>query len=109
MELQELKTIYDSRKSFYKKAMVGEVDTKYHLFSYGTLIATAKDNVVTLVDNKEEDYSQTTLRHLREFVSQFTTGASKIMNRQNVLKHVRDNAVYDFNNNNFDNPAMSGW
>lgn len=96
MELQELKTVYDSRKSFYKKAMVDKVDDTFRLFSYGTLIATANDTVVTLVDKNEDDYSQTTLRHLREFVVQFAYGVSKNMNRQDVLKHLRENKPYDF-------------
>lgn len=96
MELQELKTIYDSRKSFYKKAMVDKVDDTFRLFSYGTLIATANDTVVTLVDKNEEDYSQTTLRHLREFVVQFAFGSAFGMNKQDVLEHLHDDIPYNF-------------
>jgi hypothetical protein len=63
----ELSTQFDSRKSFYGKAKVErDLDGCETLFSYGTKVA---------VINKREayvfgTYSQTTLRHIKEFLKQ---------------------------------------
>ena len=70
MELQELQSLTTSQVSFYKKAMV-DVDTNT-LYSYGIKIATlTDDNKVKLLDDYEDDYSQTTKKHLNEFIRQY--------------------------------------
>ena len=71
-----LKPKYDSRKSFYNKAIIDEQDGVYTLYSYGTKVAEIRDNKVTLFP--EWDYSQTTLRHVKEFLQQFGFEASSI-------------------------------
>ena len=55
---------YDSRASFYNKA---ETDDD-KLYSYGTLVAEIIDGKPVLYD--DWDYSQTTIRHVREFLRQ---------------------------------------
>ncbi len=67
----ELKPIYDSRKSFYHKAEYFESIDKIELYSYGhlVLVLNTKENTV-YVDNLATT-SQTTLRHVREFIKQF--------------------------------------
>ncbi len=59
-----LKPEYDSRASFYNKA---ETDDD-KLYSYGTLVAEIIDGKPVLYD--DWDYSQTTIRHVREFLRQ---------------------------------------
>lgn len=66
--LCELKTQYDSRKSFYNKATVEICDDRtIKLFSYNTLVAyiTPENKAVIL-----GFHSNTTTRHIREFLKQ---------------------------------------
>ena len=71
----ELEPQYDSRKSFYGKAKYEVIEQDgtrfFNLYSYGTLVATAKQES----DGKMSythlgKYSQTTSRHQREFFKQ---------------------------------------
>ena len=59
---------YDSRASFYKKAKVdtGDNDNENKLYSYGTLVAEMKDGKPVVYGT----YSQTTLRHIKEWLKQ---------------------------------------
>lgn len=71
-----LEPIYDSRKSFYKKALVKikEDNISYNelLYSYGTLVAIyTKDKITDLEQfNYLGNFSQTTTRHQKEFFRQ---------------------------------------
>jgi hypothetical protein len=75
-----LKPIYDSRKDFYKKAVVTENTSLFgnqevtatgekHLYSYNTHVCyiDSKNNVHLL---PLWNYSATTLRHIKEFLKQ---------------------------------------
>lgn len=65
----QLETRYDSRKSFYGKAVVAVRDGYTELLSYGTLVARIYDgNLVKLYP--AWDASQTTLRHVKEYLRQ---------------------------------------
>lgn len=70
----ELKTIYDNRKSFYNKATVTEDKNGKYLTSYNTVVAriTDKNNGYKIAPYAEVygTYSQTTLRHIKEFLKQ---------------------------------------
>lgn len=59
---------YDSRKSFYGKAQVdtGDNGDKNKLYSYGTLVAEMKDGKPVVYGT----YSQTTLRHIKDWLKQ---------------------------------------
>jgi hypothetical protein len=59
---------YDSRKSFYGKAQVdtGDNGDKNKLYSYGTLVAEIKDGKPVVYGT----YSQTTLRHIKDWLKQ---------------------------------------
>lgn len=65
---------YDTRNSFYGKAIVKE--TKYkglnlvELYSYGTLVAKVEEKKDKKVYIFEGKYSQTTTRHQKEFFRQ---------------------------------------
>ena len=71
--MYELKPICDTRKSFYKKAMVKREDlngTKT-LYSYGTKVAkiTYTEDYIRVI-KIYGFYSNTTLRHIKEFIKQ---------------------------------------
>jgi hypothetical protein len=64
---EELRPIYDRRKSFYKKAfIIRDDDGTIKLLSYSTIVAYIKDNKLHI----NGFYSNTTLRHIKEFVEQ---------------------------------------
>lgn len=63
----ELIPQYDARQNFYNKAIIEAIDDKtIQLYSYGTLVAEIKDGVARVYGW----YSQTTGRHIREFLKQ---------------------------------------
>lgn len=64
--LKELKSIYDSRNSFYKKAYIGEYNNCKYLKSYNTVVACIFKNQLRVYGY----FSQTTARHIREFAKQ---------------------------------------
>lgn len=68
MNFYELQARFDSRKSFYGKAQVIELeDGTKQLKSYDTIVSECKDGKVTHFGK----YSATTTRHQREFEKQF--------------------------------------
>ena len=79
---QELNAVYDSRKSFYGKAHIKiesvTVGTKrvhyYTLYSYDTFICEVKEvdggKFINAFTDDEGHLTQTTLRHLNEFMKQ---------------------------------------
>lgn len=80
MEKIYLEPRYDTRKSFYKKAYYynDSINNRIDLFSYSTNVATIKDNMLYVFGT----YSNTTLRHIKEFMYQFgfkVVSASEIM------------------------------
>lgn len=69
MNIYELTARFDSRKSFYGKAHVIELeDGTKQLQSYSTIVGEIKNGKYhQLWDGK----SQTTTRHIKEFIKQF--------------------------------------
>ncbi|HHW90036.1 MAG TPA: hypothetical protein GX745_03940 [Clostridiales bacterium] len=64
--------IHDSSQSFYNKAVVEQSKKSLILYSYNTKVAEIKNNKVIL-NNKIDDsllFSNTTLRHIKEFLKQ---------------------------------------
>lgn len=59
---------YDNRKSFYSKARVDDNGNEKTLYSYNTPVAKIADGKVELLP--KWDWSQTTLRHVKEFLKQ---------------------------------------
>ena len=66
MIMYELKADYDSRKQFYGKANVLIEGDRKTLKSYNTNVAYIENGVPFV----EGTYSQTTLRHIKEFLKQ---------------------------------------
>lgn len=71
-ETRWLEPRFDNRQSFYRKAKVVLGGGEIKLYSYETLIATYDVNTKELQLTGYWDYSQTTLRHLRDFLGQYT-------------------------------------
>lgn len=68
MKLYELTTMYDSRQSFGHKAMVQTNGSASILYSYETPVAKVENGNVVL--SPSWSYSDTTVRHVREFLRQ---------------------------------------
>lgn len=66
MEIYELTTIHDARKSFYHKAIVKIDGTVKRLYSYETLVAWIDESGAHV----KALYSATTTRHIKEFLKQ---------------------------------------
>ena len=66
--IYDLRPQYDSRDSFYGKAKVdtGDKNDKNKLYSYNTLVAEIKDGKPIVYGT----YSQTTLRHIKDWLKQ---------------------------------------
>lgn len=70
MRIYELDARYDARQSFYGKAHVIDHENGIlELQSYNTIVARIENGKVT--QNDLGVYSQTTNRHIREFIKQF--------------------------------------
>ena len=86
----ELMAEYDSRDSFYNKAYVDVFPLKKILFSYGFEVMTISSRGEILDFPIEEDHlSQTTLRHIREFLRQ-EIDASKKWSKKEILEIKRN-------------------
>ena len=70
MKTEELRTIYSHQVSFWKRAFVKEdEDGTQYLYSYFSLVLTNFGKV--LIFEKDINlYSNTTMRHLREYLKQ---------------------------------------
>lgn len=66
-----LTCFYDSRKSFYNKAVVVDDGGVKTLESYNTPVARVSEGKLTLLP--QWDYGMTTLRHVTEFAKQTGT------------------------------------
>lgn len=71
MQDYELQPIFDNRKSFYGKARVEERHNRSNLISYTTVVACIINKPGGLHEAEVYGtYSQTTLRHVKEFLTQ---------------------------------------
>lgn len=88
MKKYELLPIYDSRKSFYCKAIVEEENENIKLYSYNTLVCTLSHNNVILNNNIDQSplFSNTTLRHIKEFLKQFYFNSDHNITKKDLLK-----------------------
>ncbi|QZA68948.1 hypothetical protein 010DV004_276 [Bacillus phage 010DV004] len=77
--ITELNPVYDSRKSFYGKAMVLEDGNTIALRSYDTIVAEIKDGKAEVYGT----YSMTTMRHIKDFLYQngFEVGTKKFIEK----------------------------
>ena len=103
---EELKPIYDARKSFYKKAFVefeenrndvGSVSTCRNLYSYGTLVCTIFNHTycekLYKIHVGDDLLTQTTLRHIKEFLLQHFYRCHCTLTKKDVLAN--SNKIYN--------------
>lgn len=83
----ELKAIKDGRKSFGGKANVNFDDGVFTLWSYNTEVA--EYNPVTKEMKVFGLHSATTLRHIREFIYQFT-GESGLTQKDIIQRYMNE-------------------
>ena len=86
MKTRELRVQFGTQESFYKKAFIKEDEngTQY-LYSYYSLIITNYGNALQF----EEDidlYSNTTMKHVREYLKQIGKGELAILSKSKLLK-----------------------
>ena len=95
---------YDKRKSFYGKARtkiyfgINNILEKIELYSYNTLVLTLENNEYNLNYNIDSRllFSNTTLRHIKEFLKQFSYIHNfNINNKQDIIKYNNQN-YYDY-------------
>lgn len=79
MNIYELTPRYDRRASFYGKAHIKETPAAFVLISYDTEILRLdkKTNALKFLCRSEWAYTQTTNRHINEFLKQFTNERPK--------------------------------
>ena len=79
MQYFELMARYDRRASFYHKAHIKETNKKIILVSYNTdiLELDKETKKIKFLTKRKEDFSQTTNRHINEFLQQFTNEPAK--------------------------------
>lgn len=88
MTIRELQPILSNQKSFYNKAKIENLGEEKNLLSYGTLIARIHNNKITYLNKNLELYTQTTLKHLKDFLYQELD--IKDLTKKDILKMVKD-------------------
>ena len=90
---------YTSQKSFYNKAYILKYYNKYNLivnyelYSYNTLFLVLKSDKIYLNYNIENDllFSNTTLKHIKEFLKQKYYLHNKIINnKKDIIKYSKN-------------------
>ena len=70
--LLELKAVHSHQKGFHGKACVHEVNSHIiDLYSYDTRVCTVNRATHAIALREQWDRSNTTLRHIREFLAQY--------------------------------------
>lgn len=94
LQVTELIPIYTNQNSFYKKAIVKKINNLILLYSYDTLVCAiydcAKYTKYVLNDNINNDllFSNTTLKHIKEFLYQNTYGfTNKLKTKKDIIKY----------------------
>ena len=89
MIVKELKPLHDRAKSFYKKAKVQTMqDGTTELKSYNTIILKLDNNGNITRNADTDNYTNTTLRHVKEFLKQFTN--LKLETKKQILKNIKE-------------------
>lgn len=89
MKKYELLPVYDSKKSFYNKAIIEEESGIKKLYSYNTLVCTLYQNNNIILNNNVDQsllFSHTTLRHIKEFLKQFYYNSDHNITKKDLLK-----------------------
>ena len=68
--MENLNTEFDSAKSFYNKAQFNAEDGKIVLYSYNSRVCEIKGGKAVIITEHPQVFSNTTLRHIKEFLKQ---------------------------------------
>lgn len=85
-QIYELKPMYNNQKSFYGKALIKDTIKGMELYSYNTLVAKSENGKVYVTHN-DNYLTQTTLKHIKEFIKQL--GYEK-MSKKELLENFKD-------------------
>ena len=90
MKTRELRVIHGTQESFYKKAFVKEDEegTKY-LYSYYSLVVTNYGKALKFEENLNL-YTNTTLRHVREYLRQIGKGDLADLGKAKLFKKLAE-------------------
>lgn len=80
--ITELRCIFDARKSFYNKAKIETIENYNTLYSYDTKVCIITENTKEVLLFNTEKWTQTTLRHIKEFIKQ---NKRKAENKKQIL------------------------
>ena len=86
MKTYELAPQFTNQKSFYRKAFIKEHQGLHKLYSYDTHVMTLNDSELVYLTDREEHYSNTTLKHMKEFLQQ---NAYPKVTKQQLIKGSR--------------------
>lgn len=66
----ELKPQLYNQKNYYNKARIEHIGQVANLYSYDTKMVTIKDNKIIYLNKYPENYTKTTLKHVKDFLYQ---------------------------------------
>ena len=90
MKTRELRVIHGTQNAFYKKAFVKEDDNStQYLYSYYSLIVTNYGKALKFEENLNL-YTNTTLRHVREYLRQIGKGELADLGKAKLLKKLAE-------------------
>ena len=91
MKVRELRVIHGTQESFYKKAFVKEddEDTEY-LYSHYSLILTNYGGKALKFEEDINLYSNTTMRHVREYLKQIGKGELAKLSKSKLFKKLEE-------------------
>ena len=84
----ELKPVLYSQKSYYNKAEIEHVGDVLNLYSYDTEMMSVLDNEIFYINDDLEKYTQTTLKHVKDFLYQ-TLGLQGLT-KKDIIKIIDD-------------------
>lgn len=77
-----------NQKSYYNKAIIERIGNFTSLISYATEMVTIKDNKIIYLNKNSENYTQTTLKHVKDFLYQ--TLGLKNLTKSELLKMAKE-------------------
>ena len=90
MKVRELRVKFGTQESFYKKAFVKEDNEAIqYLYSYYSLILTNYGNALKFEENLNL-YTNTTLRHVREYLKQIGKGELAKLPKAKLFKKLAE-------------------
>jgi len=96
----DLQSRYDSRNSFYGKAVVDDGDGKLTLYSYNIKVAEIVNGQAIVYG----EYSQTTMRHIKEFLKQnnfFVDNTKQVLKDYSIDKSIPKPKISEIKDGDF--------